>query len=177
MIRFHVPAVPVAQPRQRHRVVKIGGKNIVQNYTPKSDPVQDFKASVRQSFEAASKGLPPLGGPVTMRVLFILPRPKSLMWKSKPTPRLPHVTKPDVDNLVKACTDCLNQVAWRDDSQLVVLTASKFIASGSEKPHVEIEIAGLADESNGLADSNGVPQAQDPEKGSGQARDVRSVGP
>lgn len=144
MIRFHVPAVPVAQPRQRHRVVKIGGKNIVQNYTPKSDPVQDFKASVRQSYEAASTGVPPLGGPVTMRVVFVLPRPKSLMWKSKPMPRLPHVTKPDADNLWKAVKDALKGLAWRDDSQVCDANVVKVTAAGHEQPGVDIEIAAIA---------------------------------
>lgn len=49
-ITFTVPAVPVAQPRQRMRVVQThGGKTFAQNYTPVRDPVNAYKASCREA--------------------------------------------------------------------------------------------------------------------------------
>lgn len=33
--------------------------------------------------------------------------------------------RPDIDNLVKAVTDALNGILWKDDSQIVSLSAEK----------------------------------------------------
>lgn len=53
MIVMNVPGVPVAQPRQRHRV--IAGN--VSNYTPASSPVNAFKATVRLAWQGCDKGM------------------------------------------------------------------------------------------------------------------------
>ncbi|HHK41746.1 MAG TPA: RusA family crossover junction endodeoxyribonuclease, partial [Planctomycetaceae bacterium] len=55
-------------------------------------------------------------------------------------PRVPHTSRPDLDNLVKSTKDALNGLAWRDDSQVVELSAGKCYASGNELPGVEIAI-------------------------------------
>ena len=55
-VRFVVPAVPVAQPRQRFRVLKIGNRVIPQNYTPTKSPVNEFKAVVKMAFRQAYSG-------------------------------------------------------------------------------------------------------------------------
>jgi len=71
------------------------------------------------------------GGKITLRVAFIMPRPKSHYGTGKnsgaPKPSAPtyHTQKPDLDNPVKFVKDCLNGVCWRDDSQVVSLIASK----------------------------------------------------
>ena len=48
---------------------------------------------------------------------------------------------PDVDNLLKTLFDALNKLAWKDDSQLCFVFATKMIADGNEQPHVEVEIS------------------------------------
>lgn len=48
------------------------------------------------------------------------------------------VKKPDIDNIVKAVLDALNDVAYRDDTQVVELHVRKRY---SEKPRVEICIS------------------------------------
>ena len=48
-----------------------------------------------------------------------------------------HVKRPDLDNLIKFVKDCLNGVAYHDDSQVVFLTAGK---KYSDNPHTEIII-------------------------------------
>jgi hypothetical protein len=50
----------------------------------------------------------PADGPLTVRITFIMPRPKNKVWKQKPMPRYCHIKKPDLDNLVKAVLDALN---------------------------------------------------------------------
>lgn len=142
-IIFTVPAVPVAQPRQRHRVVPSGGRSFVHNFTPAKHPVQAFKASVRLAAQGAYQG-PPLEGPVGIVVVFAMPRPGRLMWKKRPMPRCPHVSKPDIDNLAKSVKDALSGLLWRDDSQIAHANLSKVYAAGDEQPSVRIEVSSLA---------------------------------
>jgi len=55
-----------------------------------------------------------------VRLRFILPRPKRLGAASSP-----HTTRPDIDKLCRCVLDALTGVAWRDDSQVVSITATK----------------------------------------------------
>jgi Holliday junction resolvase RusA-like endonuclease len=134
MPRFTIPGIPVAQPRQRHRVVGM----YVQNYTPTQHPVNTFKAAAQL---AAQPHCPqPFDGPVVLSVIFVLPRPKGKMWKTRPMPRELHVSRPDVDNLLKSLKDALKGIAWRDDAQVWSIHAMKQVAAGDEAPHTEVEI-------------------------------------
>ena len=136
-IRFIVPAVPIAQPRQRHAMIA----GHIRNYTPTKSPVNAFKASARLAFSQVYC-LEPLDGPVTLSCVFVMPRPKRLIWKRREMPREPHTGKPDLDNLIKSLKDALKGLAWRDDSQVCSYAEpfGKVIASGNEQPHVEVEI-------------------------------------
>lgn len=49
----------------------------------------------------------------------------------------------DCDNLLKCCMDALNDVAWRDDTQIVELHAWK--GSDPGNPRLEIEIQTIAE--------------------------------
>lgn len=142
IVHFKVPAIPKAQPRQRHRVIHAGGKAFAHNYTPAKDPVNAFKAAVQMSYQQVSNG-PPMEGPVYMSLVFVFPRPKNMIWKTKPMPRVPHAGKPDRDNLMKSLQDALNGLAFRDDSQIYDGPVSKWVASGDEQPHVEVTIESL----------------------------------
>lgn len=135
VIKFEVPCVPVAQPRQRHSVVN----GHVRNYIPKTDPVWVFKTALQL---AASTVRPEtiLSGPIRITLDFIFPRTKSMIWKSKPMIRVPKDTKPDIDNLCKSVFDALNGILFVDDSQIWECHASKYIASGNEQPRVIITI-------------------------------------
>lgn len=138
-IEFRVPAVPVAQPRQRHRVVRAGAASFAQNYTPTKDPVNTYKAAVKFAASQAYDG-PPLEGPLRCSLVFVFPRPSNIVWKRKPMTRIPHIKKPDRDNLEKSTYDALNKLLWRDDSQICQGPVEKWIAAGDEQPHVEIKV-------------------------------------
>ena len=105
-INLTIPAVPIAQPRPRavnrgahagvYEVTSIGkGKN------RKPHPITAFKATARQAAQSAYRG-PPLRGPLHLECVFVLPRPVGMVWKRKAMPRVPHIKKPDLDNLLKA---------------------------------------------------------------------------
>jgi Holliday junction resolvase RusA-like endonuclease len=132
-VTVFVPCIPVAQPRQRHRVIP--GQSFAQNYTPKSHPVQDFKAHVRLVVRTAWKG-GPWDGPISLVAVFVFPRPKRL----KNGGRVWHDKKPDADNVLKALKDSLKEIAWRDDSQVAEVCVRKKYAASTEEPGVELTI-------------------------------------
>lgn len=138
-VTITVPGIPVSQPRQRHRVVTAGGRTFAQNYVPKRDPVNAFKALIALAAGEKHPGAP-LEGPVCLHLELYFPRPKRLVWKTKPMPRLPHDTKPDVDNLLKAVADALTGVLFRDDSQIWDCRVTKTYCAGGEQPKTRVTI-------------------------------------
>lgn len=141
-ITFTVPSLPVAQPRQRHRVAQINGRAMAVNYTPAKSPINDFKATVRMAAKAAYNGAP-LTGPVRCDITFVFPRPQAKVWKTRPMPRYWHTKKPDRDNLDKAVLDTLSGLLWRDDCQVCYGTIQKVHAAGDEQPRVEVRVCEL----------------------------------
>lgn len=136
-LTFIVPAVPVAQPRPRATV--LAGHARVYG-APTSHPVHAFKASVRLAARNAYDG-PPLQGPIHLSAQFFLPRPKAMIWKSRPMPRVWHTKKPDKDNLEKSLCDALAGLLFVDDCQVCGGFIDKFIAAGDEQPHVRVTVA------------------------------------
>jgi Holliday junction resolvase RusA-like endonuclease len=51
---------------------------------------------------------------------------------------MPHIAKPDIDNLVKGLFDSLNGIAWADDNQVYKITNTQKIYS--EYPGIEFGI-------------------------------------
>lgn len=135
---FLVPALPVAQPRAR--ATAFAGRARV--YEPSRHPVQAFKASVRIAAAIAYDG-PPLDGPLQVDCVFTFPRPKAMVWKNKPMPRVWHAKKPDRDNLDKAVLDALSGLLWRDDCQVCSGSLEKWIAAGDEQPGVRVTVREL----------------------------------
>ena len=84
----------------------------------------------RQAIVDASRevmaGRVPLGGPVEVRVVFYLPRPKSAPKRITEPAKLP-----DLDKLIRALFDALTAAGvWRDDAQVVQVDARKAFAGG-----------------------------------------------
>jgi Holliday junction resolvase RusA-like endonuclease len=134
-VEFIVQGNPVPQPRQRLGLKYIGGKLRPANYTPKDDPVNTWKNMIRLVARQAHDG-DILTGPIQCELTCVFPRPKFMQRKTIATPRVFHAKKPDIDNLQKSVFDALNGYLWKDDSQISQVTASKFIASGDELPHL-----------------------------------------
>lgn len=132
---------PMSQPRQRHGIV--AGR--ARNWTPAKHPVNTYKAQIRLAWQQYGGQQPIAEGPVCLDVRLVFSRPKGRTWKTKPMPRYRHTSKPDAENVVKAIQDALNGLAWRDDSQIALLTVSKFVASGQEGPHTVIGVASMTE--------------------------------
>lgn len=144
-IRLLVPAVPIAQPRAK--AVTFKGKTRM--YTPtsrklsdgsrRSNGVAEFKAQLRQVASELYKG-PPLTCPLRVDCLFLFPRHSGKIWKNKPMPRYPHVSRPDRDNLDKMILDALTGVLWLNDWLVYCGELQKWHAAGDEQPRVEIMV-------------------------------------
>lgn len=139
LIQFHVPCIPVAQPRQRHRIINGKDRSFVGNYTPKNSPVNGFKAACQQAASLVYQGAP-VDGPLVADIVFVMPRPSNKIWKTRSMPRYPHTGKPDRDNLAKAVFDALEGLVYRNDSLIFDGTITKWVASGDEQPHAEVVI-------------------------------------
>jgi Holliday junction resolvase RusA-like endonuclease len=137
-MKIIINAIPVAQPRQRHRVIQSGGRAFASNYTPKNDPVNTFKAACQMTVSELQ--IPLIDEPVMVDFVFVMPRPKKFDAKKFGDGRLPHGSKPDRDNLLKSCQDALNGILWRDDSLIYSGKLEKRYAAKNESPHVEITI-------------------------------------
>ncbi len=138
VVRFFVNCPPVPQPRQRHAVVN--GR--MRNYTREDHPVNTFKDFVCLAAKQAYQG-PLLKGPLRVSLLFLLPRPKRIVWKTRPMPRIWAAVTPDRDNLEKAVNDALTGILWVDDGQVCDGVVQKMYACGDESPGVIVEVVKL----------------------------------
>lgn len=85
----------------------------------------------------------PIAGPVSLVVCLWFPRPKSHYLRGAIRASAPamYVSKPDVDNAVKAVMDALTAIGmWRDDAQVCSLCVSKMYTAGDAKPGAMITI-------------------------------------
>lgn len=110
--------------------------------TSKPQPIVAFKGIVSMVAAQADNG-PPIEGAVSVSIIFVLPRPKTMMWKRRPMPRVRHIIKLDRDNLDKAVLDAIGKRLWKGDCQVCAGTNEKWIAAGDEQPHVTIVIEEL----------------------------------
>ena len=139
-IEFFVPGTPVGKGRPR---AARRGTGVVM-FTP--EKTADYEALVAATAAAALAGAMRIGtsqlldGPLAAMLEMQFPVPSS--WsKAKRARALAgvewHTSKPDADNVAKAILDACNGVVFRDDSQIVMLTATKEF---SETPGVRVVI-------------------------------------
>lgn len=121
-----VPGAPAPQGSKRH----VGRGILIES----SKAVGPWRERVALAAHSHARGL--LGGPVSVDLTFVLPRPKSAPKRTTP----PAVKRPDLDKLARAILDALTGVWFADDSAVVSLFASKRLAEIEEPPGVHITI-------------------------------------
>jgi Holliday junction resolvase RusA-like endonuclease len=139
---------PIAKPRARV-TVRDGQKP--RSFTPRTAEANEWRIRERWVEKYGSE---PSEAPIHLRVLAYLPMPLSTP-KSRRLTALP-VKRPDLDNFVKTVLDALNGVAFRDDSQVVFLSAVKWYASSGTAPHWELAVEEL-DVSRGVGEMPALP--------------------
>lgn len=133
MYEITLSGTPVAKARPRASKTRTGK---IRMYTPTKS--KDFEHQVRKRAEKLFEK--PLVCPIYIEIHFLMPRPKKIIWKTKPMPRVPCDKRPDLDNLCKSVEDGLNGVAFRDDGQISSMRATKKYHSGDEGPKTVIRI-------------------------------------
>ena len=129
---FEIIGEPVAW--QRVKVNHAGFR-----YVPKK--TREAKKEMARQIMAQLKQPPNLAtlikGPVSLTAKIRRSRPKSAR-----TRKYPHVC-PDLDNFIKGIMDCMNNVVWVDDAQVVRLFAGKEYATEKHPPGITIMIQEL----------------------------------
>lgn len=149
---FFVSGTPKAQPRHQAFAMKMGdGKYRARVFTP--DTAEEWKGRVARCSE---KWLPPapIELPVALSLTFFMPRPKALMTARAPDGFVPHVGRPDCDNLAKSVLDAMTQCGWwRDDSQVYQLQVCKRYQDKAGGPGCIVSISTLIEsKTNGNGD-------------------------
>src|SRR5688572_28943233 len=127
MLAFTIYGTPIPKGSTKAFYVKSLGRAIVTHDNARTKPWQE--AVVSAALDAVA-GAVAIEDPVALDVRFYLPRPKTAPKRVT----LP-AKKPDLDKLVRAVKDGLTRAGvYRDDSQVVTITAWKFFAGGEHDP-------------------------------------------
>jgi len=115
---FTVPIKPIGKARPR---VTRNGR---QTYTP----IKTAQAEKIIRLFAASAGVRPIEGPVSLKVDCLFEPPRS--WSKKRHREAiegacNHIRKPDADNVGKLVSDALTGIAYKDDAQVAELVIRK----------------------------------------------------
>ncbi len=134
-IIFRIPGEPVAQGRPRFTTVNGHARAYD---APKS---ADFKNLVSMLVAIEMQGNPPSEKPFEVSIYVVRSIPSSWSKKKKLLALEGTVRpagRPDIDNYIKAVFDGLNGIAFKDDSQVIHVTASK---TYGEKPGTTVTLA------------------------------------
>lgn len=143
-LSFVVHGIPAPQGSKRH----VGHGVMVESSKAVGPWREAVRAECQRAIEAG--GTPVMDGPVHVQLRFWLPRPKGHFGTGRnggvlrgSAPLWP-AGKPDLDKLERAALDGLTAGgAWRDDSQVVVVTAIKVYAD-AHPPGLEVLIGDLS---------------------------------
>lgn len=128
-MRFFVPGHPAPQGSKQ---AFVRGKRAV--LVEVSKRVKPWREAVQDA--AVTHGCQPIGGPVSVKLTFLMPRPKAMPKKAN----LTMIQKPDSDKLARAVLDALTGVCFEDDSQVTRLLVVKRRAGTAEEPGVMIHV-------------------------------------
>jgi Holliday junction resolvase RusA-like endonuclease len=136
-VTFTVPGVPIGKGRPR--VSTFAGR--ARMYTPAK--TASYEGLIAHEARLAMDGQTLMLGAVQVVLDIAVPVPASWSKKKQAAALAGTVRptgKPDIDNTAKAIFDGINQVVWRDDSQVVSVTATKRY---SEVPGVAVHVTEL----------------------------------
>lgn len=133
-IKFFVPGKP--QGKGRPRAVARG--RFVRMYTP--EKTVTYESTVALMAAQAMQGRPPSDKPALVSLDVGLPVPESWSKKRKKSALDGAIRpkKPDLDNVIKAIFDAMNNIVWVDDVQVVYLISRKRY---TEIPGVDVEVS------------------------------------
>ncbi len=129
--------LPAPQGSKRH----VGRGVLVES----SAKVRPWRLAVKSVVEDVIGDRPPLTGPLTVVLIFTLPKPASAPKRRRTWPN----KRPDLDKLIRAVFDAVTESgAWLDDAQVVSIDAEKTYTGDPDalpRPGVQITIAPVTD--------------------------------
>lgn len=131
MIRFFVPGVPAPKGSARAYTYKRKGGGLGARVDHDCKRTRAWAAAVSSFASVEMAGRPPIEGPVAVRIIFGLPRPRSHYKASgdlKASAPMDHTSKPDTDKLLRASLDGLTGVVFEDDRQVAFSPVGKVYA-------------------------------------------------
>ena len=138
-ITIEVPGLPA--PGGSKRVFVRNGKPIVTDDAKRNGDWKSVVAcAARQQYDGE-----PLAGPVSVRVVFKMPRPKGHYGtgrnadKLKPSAPTYHTQKPDATKLWRSTEDALSGLLWKDDAVIVSQLVDKCWTTGQAGARITIE--------------------------------------
>lgn len=130
---FDVPGQP--QGKGRAKAFRLG--NHIKMHTPEKTVA--YENWVKQcALKTVEDDFTPTDKPLVAVVRMYYQKPKSgskAVQVGRENGTIRPTTKPDIDNVLKAIFDSLNGILYKDDTQIVEVTASKFY---SDTPRVEV---------------------------------------
>jgi Holliday junction resolvase RusA-like endonuclease len=105
-------------------------------HTYNPNTAKEWKETIQTYFMLHRQ--PQIEGPVNLSVSFFLPKPKRLVGVDR---SIPHVSKPDADNLLKAVMDAMTDAGiWRDDSLVFSISVDKWYARGEPGAQIIVKV-------------------------------------
>lgn len=136
IVSITIPGAPIAKGRPR--ISTRGG--YARAYTPAK--TRSYEDLIRCEALSAMGNREPLEGPISLRMTAYVPIPASIKGARRLDALagiLKPVTRPDLDNYLKAAQDACNGILFRDDNQITDLIARKRY---SDRPRLTITIEG-----------------------------------
>lgn len=118
----------VPRPAARPRFSKWGTYNTPEYTKYKKELTRLVKKNTKHE---------PIETPLKLTVNFWLPIPKMSKKKMSEHEGVAHYKKPDLDNLVKALSDAMNEVVFKDDNIVSSIVAHKCYSS---EPRIEYKV-------------------------------------
>ena len=140
VVTLTVDVSGVPQPQGSARAFVRGRRAIVTSDNPQLHSWRDlvrYAAGVEARRVGWQVIAPPQ--PVLVALTFRLPRPKSV-----PKSRIRPTSRPDLDKLVRGILDALSGIAYHDDNQVCLVTATKEWPGPGEAPGVRVSVERMA---------------------------------
>lgn len=114
------------EPQGKGRARAFRRGNFIGHYTP--EKTRTYEGMIRTAAMDAVAGAPPFDEPIemTLRAIFSVPASWSARKRSDAiTGAIRPAKKPDYDNILKAWSDAMNGVVYRDDALIVRVSFEK----------------------------------------------------
>jgi len=138
-LEFFVPGTPAPQGSKRYigRGISLESSKALPTWR------HDIRTAAQDYATQVPWSMPFTGQPLTMGLVFVMPRPTSTPKRRTP----PAIKRPDLDKLLRAVCDALTTVLFTDDSAITRLTAAKRLADIGETPGAHIVLTAFEAES------------------------------